>query len=241
MTVNRKRILAAAAVLAVACGSGMTLAASVNGTVVYEGKVPNLKPVAMDADPACAKKHTTPQPSDALVLGTGNTMANIIVRVSKGLPAGKTYTAPKDPVVMDQNGCRYSPHAMGVMTGQPFKILNSDGILHNVHSLSKVNKPFNMAMPANRTEAVTTFDKEEGIFMIKCDVHPWMNAYLLVSSNPYFAVTGKDGKFDIKGLDPGTYEIEAFHEKLGTQKSTVTIAAAGDTKTVPFKFTAPTK
>ena len=141
---------------------------------------------------------------------------------------------------MDQNGCRYSPHAMGVMVGQPFKILNSDGILHNVHSLSKVNKPFNMAMPATRTEAVATFDKEEGIFMVKCDVHPWMSAWLLVSSNPFFSVTGKDGKFTISGLDAGTYEIEAWHEKLGSQKATVTVGA-DDTKTVPFKFTAPAK
>jgi hypothetical protein len=129
---------------------------------------------------------------------------------------------------------------MGVMVGQPFKILNSDGILHNVHSLSKVNKPFNMAMPANRTEAMHTFDKEEGIFMIKCDVHPWMNAFVLVSPHPYYSVTGKDGKFSITGLDAGTYEIEAWHEKLGTQKSTVTVAA-NDTKTVPFKFSTPAK
>jgi plastocyanin len=238
MIPRRKSILAA--VLAVACGTGASLAATVTGTVTYDGKVPTLKPVAMDADPACARKHTTPQPSEALILGSGNTVGNIIVRVTKGLPAGKTYPAPKEPVVMDQNGCRYSPHALGVMVGQTFKILNSDGILHNVHSLSKVNKPFNMAMPATRTEATVTFEKEEGIFMVKCDVHPWMSAWILVSPHPYFAVTGKDGKFTLSGLEAGTYEIEAWHEKMGAQKATVTVAA-NDTKTVPFQFTAPSK
>ena len=224
--------------VALALTGGPVFAGDIVGTINYTGKVPTLKPVAMDADPACAKKHTTPQPSDALVLGTGNTMANIIVRVSKGLPAGKTYTAPKEPVVMDQNGCRYQPHAMGVMTGQPFKILNSDGILHNVHSLSKVNKPFNMAMPPTRKEATETFTKEEGMFVVKCDVHPWMQSYVGVFSHPFFAVTGADGKYTIKDLPAGTYEVEAWHERLGTQKTKVTVGAS-DTQTAAFKFSPP--
>src|SRR5262245_17651076 len=163
MQLTRSAALAAASML----WAGTTLAATITGTITYEGKVPTLKPVAMEADPACAKKHPTPAPSEALVLGDGNTMGNIFVRVVKGLPAGKTYPAPKEPAVMDQEGCRYHPHVFGIMLGQPFKILNSDGILHNVHALPKVNKPFNMAMPANRTEASTNFEKEEGIFQIK--------------------------------------------------------------------------
>ncbi len=218
--------------------AGTTLAATITGTVTYEGDVPKLKPLAMDADPACAKKHPTPPPSEALVLGEGNTMGNIFVRVVKGLPAGKTYPPPKDPAVMDQDGCRYKPHVFGIMIGQSFKILNSDGILHNVHALPKINKPFNMAMPANRTEASATFDKEEGFFQIKCDVHPWMNAWAAVTTHPFFSVTGKDGKYTISGLDPGTYEIEAWHEKLKTQKATVTVAGS-ETKTQSFTFKAP--
>lgn len=237
MNAFRKTTFAATA-LAAALASGVSLAATISGTVTFEGKVPTLKPVAMEADPACARKHTSPVPSEALVLGDGNTMGNILVRVVKGLPAGKTYPAPKDPVVMDQNGCKYSPHVMGMMVGQPFKVLNSDGILHNVHALPKVNKPFNMAMPATRTEASTSFEKEEGIFQVKCDVHPWMNAWILVSSNPFFSVTQKDGKFSIAGLDAGTYELEAWHEKLGVQKATVTVGGS-ETKTVAFKFSAP--
>ncbi len=214
-------------------------AGTITGTAVYEGKVPALKPLAVAAEPICAKRHPT-VPNEALVLGAGNTMANVVVRVVGGLPAGKTYPAPTTPVTMDQIGCQYVPHVLGVMVGQPFKVLNSDGVLHNVHSLSKVNKSFNMAMPPTRKEATETFTKEEGMFVVKCDVHPWMQSYVGVFSHPFFAVTGADGKFTIKDLPAGTYEIEAWHERLGTQKSSVTVGAS-DTKTQGFKFAPPAR
>jgi plastocyanin len=214
-------------------------AGTITGTAVYEGQVPNLKPLSVAAEPICAKKHAT-IPNEALVLGSGNTMANVLVRVVSGLAAGKTWPAPKEPVVMDQVGCQYVPHVMGIMVGQPFKVLNSDGILHNVHALPKVNRPFNMAMPPTRKEATESFAKEEGMFVIKCDVHPWMQSFIGVFSHPFFAVTGPDGKFTIANLPAGSYEIEAWHERLGTQKSTLTVGAS-DTKTASFKFAPPTK
>jgi len=192
----------------------------------------------MDADPVCAKKHPTPAPNEMLVLGSGNTMANILVYVSKGVPAGKTYPAPKTPVVVDQNGCQYKPHVMGIMIGQPYRILNSDGILHNIHSLPKVNTAFNKPMAATMKETTTTFEKPEPIFQIKCDVHPWMLAYIGVFTHPFYSVTGTDGKFTISGLEPGTYEITAWHERLGTQTATVTVGAS-DTKAQNFKFAMP--
>jgi plastocyanin len=194
----------------------------------------------MDADPVCAKKHSGPVPAEMLVLGTGNTMGNIMVWVSKGLPAGKTWPAPKTPVVLDQNGCQYKPHVMGIMVGQQYKILNSDALPHNVHTLPKVNKPFNRAMPATVKEATTTFDKEEPIFQVKCDVHPWMGGYIAVFSHPFYSVTATDGKFTISGLDPGTYEITAWHERLGTQTASITVGA-NDKKVQDFKFTTPAK
>jgi len=212
--------------------------ATINGTVTYQGKVPTLKPLSMDADPACAKKHQAPVPNEALVLGSGNSMGNVVVRVVSGLPSGKTWPAPKDPVTLDQVGCMYKPHVMGLMVGQPYKILNSDGILHNVHALPKVNSAFNKAMPPTVKETQTSFDKEEAFFQIKCDVHPWMSAYVGVFTHPFFAVTGPDGKFSISGLDPGTYDVEAWHEKLGTQKATATVAA-GETKSTAFTFSPP--
>ncbi|HEY6614311.1 MAG TPA: carboxypeptidase regulatory-like domain-containing protein, partial [Vicinamibacterales bacterium] len=196
-------------------------ASSISGTVTFDGKTPTLKPLAMDADPVCAKKHTGPVPNEMLVLGSGNTMGNILVWVSKGLPAGKTFPAPSTPVVLDQNGCVYKPHVMGIMVGQQYKILNSDALPHNVHTLPKVNKPFNRAMPATVKEATTTFDKEEPIFQVKCDVHPWMGGYIAVFSHPFYSVTATDGKFTISGLDPGTYEITAWHERLGTQTASI--------------------
>ncbi len=213
-------------------------ASSITGTITYTGTVPNLKPIAMDADPVCAKKHTTPVANEMLVLGKGNTMGNIMVWVSKGLPAGKTYPAPKTPVTLDQNGCTYHPHVMGIMVGQPYRILNSDGVLHNVHALPKINSAFNRAMPPTVKEASASFDKPEGMFQVKCDVHPWMNAWVGVFTNPFYSVTGADGKFTISGLEPGTYEITAWHERLGTQTATVTVGANA-TKTQDFKFTTP--
>ena len=215
-------------------------ASSISGTVTFDGKTPTLKPLAMDADPVCAKKHTGPVPNEMLVLGSGNTMGNIMVWVSKGLPAGKTFPAPSTPVVLDQHGCQYKPHVMGIMVGQQYKILNSDALPHNVHTLPKVNKPFNRAMPATVKEATTTFDKEEPIFQVKCDVHPWMGGYIAVFSHPFYSVTATDGKFTISGLDPGTYEITAWHERLGTQTASITVGA-NDKKTQDFKFTSPAK
>ena len=215
---------------------------SVTGTVTFAGKVPTLPPLSMNADPACAKKHSKPVPSERLVLGSGNTMENILVWVSNGLPAGKTWPAPQTPVTLDQNGCMYEPHVQGIMVGQTYRILNSDGILHNVHALPKVNPTFNKPMPATMKETTTTFDKPEPVFQIKCDVHPWMSAYVGVFTHPFFSVTGPDGKFTISGLEPGTYEITAWHEVpgLGTQKASITVGA-NETKAQDFKFTTPAK
>jgi len=228
----------AAGFIAVSLSPGVAVAAStITGTVTYDGKAPAPRPLAMDADPACAKKHTAPVPNEMLVLGGGNTVANILVYVSKGIPAGKTYPAPKTPVVFDQSGCQYKPHVLGVMAGQPYKILTSDGVLHNVHALPKINTPFNKPMPATVKETTVTFDKPEANFPVKCDVHPWMNAFVGVFSHPFFAVTGTDGKFTISGLDPGTYEITAWTERLGVQTASITVGAS-DTKTQNFKFTA---
>lgn len=242
MRATGNRVWLAVWLVAVSAWPGVAVAAStVTGTVIFNGTAPKLNPLAMAADPACAKKHTSPVPSEMLVLGPGNTMANIIVYVSKGVPAGKTYPAPTTPVTLDQRGCQYLPHAQGIMVGQPYKILNSDGILHNVHSLPKVNPQFNKPMPPTLKETTTSFAKPEPtVFQIKCDVHPWMTAYIGVFTHPFFAVTGKDGKFTISGLDPGTYEITAYHEKLGTQTASVTVAATGS-KTQDFKFAMPAK
>jgi plastocyanin len=213
--------------------------ATITGTVTYDGKIPALKPLAMDADPACAAKHDKPVANEMLVLGSANAMGNILVSVKSGLPAGKTYPAPKEAFVLDQSGCQYKPHVFALQVGQPLKVLNSDGVLHNVHALPKVNGQFNMAMPATRKDAQHTFTKAEpNPFPVKCDVHPWMTSHVSIFDHPHFGVTKDDGKFTLADLPAGTYEIEAWHEKLGAKVEKVTVAD-GESKTVDFKFTAP--
>ena len=235
------RLWLAAGLVAVLLSPGVAVAAStVTGTITFTGKPPVLRPLAMDADPACAKKHSAPVANEMLVLGNGNTMGNIMVYVSKGVPAGKSWPAPKNPAVLDQKGCQYIPHVQGIMVGQAYKILNSDGVLHNVHALPKINRGFNRPMPATVKEASATFDKPEAMFQIKCDVHPWMSAFVGAFNHPFFSVTGADGKFTISGPDPGTYEITAWHERLGTQTASVTVGAT-DKKTQDFKFASPAK
>ena len=238
---TEKGLRLAVVLVAVSVWPGVALAASsITGTITFAGKAPNLKPLAMDADPVCARKHSGPVPSELLVLGSGNTMGNILVFVSKGLPAGKTWPVPQTPVVLDQNGCQYKPHVMGIMVGQPYKILNSDGLAHNVHTLPKVNPTFNKSMPPTLKETTTKFDKPEPIFQIKCDVHPWMTAYIGVFPHPFFSATSTDGKYTISGLEPGTYEITAWHERMGTQTASITVGA-NDKKTQDFKFAIPAK
>src|SRR5262249_11459114 len=134
-------------------------AGTVTGTVVFDGKPPALRPIAMDAEPVCAKKHSGPAPNEALGLGSGSSMRHILVFVSKGLPAGKKFPVPTTAVTLDQDGCVYKPHVMGIMVGQTYKILNSDGILHNIHTLPKVNASFNRGQPPTVKEMTTTFPK----------------------------------------------------------------------------------
>lgn len=207
--------------------------ATISGTISYQGAVPNLRPITMNADPACDAKHDGPVQSQALVLGDGNTLGNVLVRVKwEGGPVG----TPSQPVVMDQQGCLYTPHVMGVQVDQEFLIKNSDNLLHNVHSLSEVNPQFNRAMPATVTEAKYSFAKEEDPFKIKCDVHPWMGAWVTVTNHPFFSVSSQDGTYEITGLPAGTYEVEAWHEELGPQTATVTVADGG-AGTADFSFT----
>ena len=224
--------LAAIAVLI----AGPAHAGSITGTVKYEGDVPNLKPIMMDADPGCVKKHSSPPANEMLVLGDGNTMGNVLVRVRSG--ASGDFSAPGEAVELDQHGCQYVPHVLAVMADQPLKIKNTDGLLHNVHALPKVNQGFNQAMPGSVKEVTRSFSKTEPPFKIKCDVHPWMGAYVAVLDNPYYDVTAPDGKFTLDNLPPGDYEIEAWHEKLNTQSAKVTIKG-DETATIDFSFSAP--
>ena len=180
----------------------------------------------MDSDPKC-----TPLPgavSERLVVGAGNGIQNAFVYVKDGLGA-RTYAVPTTPVLLDQKGCQYVPHVLGVQVGQTVKVANSDPAMHNVHSLPKTTASSTSASRPMSRRWIACSPKAEIGLPLKCDVHGWMNAYVNAVPHPFFAVTGDDGKFEIKGLPPGTYTVEVWHETLGTQSQSVTV----DGKTPP--------
>lgn len=212
---------------------------TIMGTIKFEGTAPEMKVIPMSADAKCeANNKGKTVKAETLVLGQGMTMANVLVRVKSGLAAGQTFDKPTEPVVIDQIGCMYVPRVVAGMAGQGVKFLNSDGTMHNVHGLSKVNAEFNISMPAFKKEHVQNLAQVEDPFTVKCDVHPWMKGTIAVMSHPYFSVTKDDGAYTIKGLEPGDYEIEIWHEKLGIQTAKVTVAA-GESKTLDFTLQAP--
>jgi len=227
-----------AAQLASTTTGGTSGSASISGAIKYDGVVPKFKAIKMDADAICAAKHTEPVMPEALVLGEGQTLANVLVKITKGVP-DQEFSAPGEAVVIDQKGCKYTPHVIGMMKGQKIKFLNPDGTMHNVHALCKVNTEFNMGMPKFKKEAEKSFSKTEEVFAIKCDVHPWMGCWVEVFSHPFFSVSAMNGTFKIEGLGPGTYEVTAWHEKLGSQTASVTIAKDGEAKTADFTFSKP--
>jgi plastocyanin len=182
--------------------------------------------VSMVSEQVCnAANQDSPTRNQAWVFGPDNGVANVLVQIKSNIPTSSD-PIPGEPVVFDQAGCVYTPHVFGLRTGQVLKILNPDGVTHNVNAQPSVNRSFNAGMPAFRKEMEQTFDKAEPVpFAIRCDVHPWMGAWGAVFDHPYFAVTGPDGGFSIPDLPVGTYELEIWHETAGTQTQTVTVAA----------------
>jgi len=212
------------------------LGGDVSGKITFEGKVPKMKPLKIAADPVCVANNTTPPKKEWLLVDGNGGLKNVLVYVSDGATPS---AAPSKHVVLDQKGCVYTPHVVGIQAGQPLDILNSDGTLHNIHALPKKNREFNKAMPKFKKKMTTQFDTPEAPFKIKCDVHPWMGAFIGVFDHPYFAVSGDDGSFTISGLNPGSYTITAWHEKLRTKSMTVTV---GDgSTTADFTFSKPKK
>ena len=210
---------------------------SISGTIKFEGKGPKMKPLRIDADPICVANNEVSPRREWLILDENNGIKNVLVFVTEGL--NNEYTPPEEPVIIDQKGCVYKPHVMGIMAGQQLDILNNDGTLHNIHALPKVNKEFNKSQPRTKKKLSVKFEKPEAPFKIKCDVHPWMGAYIGVFDHPCYSVSANDGTFEISGLNPGTYVIEAWHEKLGSQ--TVTVTVEDSTATQDFTFKRPPK
>src|SRR5919204_1487710 len=183
----------------------------------------------MSQDPACKGTNE----AETLVVDGGK-LANVFVYVKDGL-GNRTFDVPKDPIVLDQKGCRYHPHVLGVMAGQTIKIVNSDPTTHNIHPTPKDNREWNESQPPKAAPLEKSFAREEIMLPVKCNQHPWMKMYINVVKTPFFAVTDKSGKFEIKGLPPGTYTVAAVHERLGEQDQKVTVGAK-ETKNVDFSF-----
>jgi len=211
--------------------------ATVTGKVKFTGTKPVMPKIDMSEEPKCKAKYTTAPPTEeTVVVNQNGTLANVFVYLKSGLPASAKYPTPAPPVEIDQDGCHYRPHVLGVMVGQTLAIKNSDGILHNIKAKGLKNRPFNISQPTTMTSN-RTFTAPEVMVPLECNVHGWMQAWLGVLPHPFYGVSGGDGSFSIKRLPPGTYTIEAWHEKYGTQTATVTVAGT-ETKTADFTFAA---
>jgi plastocyanin len=222
----------AAAAPAAGSGKGATGNGSITGTVKLTGTPPEMQMTKRQADPYCAR---TPTKEEEVVVGAGGGLKNVIVRVTKGLSGH--YEPPATTATVDQSACMYRPRVQGIVLGQPVQIKNSDQTLHNIHGYKGASTLFNKAEIPGQPPMVHEFKDADQIVKLKCDVHPWMTGYVLVSSHPFFAVTGDDGAFKITGLPPGGYTVEAWHERYGAKTAEITVAADKPAETA-FAFDA---
>jgi plastocyanin len=206
--------------------------ATITGKVVFAGPKPTLRNLDMSAVPFCARAHPDGAPSEEIVLNPNGTLKNAFVWVKSGLPDAN-WQVPDTAVTLDQKGCMYTPHVLAVMTGQNIAIQNDDGTNHNIHPLPTANREWNESQPPGAPVKMQSFPRQEIMLPVKCNIHPWMRAYVNVVTHPFFAVTGDEGTFTIKGLPPGTYTLEFVHEKFEKQEQQVTVGDK-ESKTVDF-------
>jgi plastocyanin len=205
-------------------------AGNITGKVRLEGTPPENPVIKMGSDPACGSAELR---GESYVVDNGS-LQNVFVYIKDGLGNKYIFDTPTEPVKLDQKGCHYSPHVLGVRVTQPLEVINSDATLHNVHGMPEANREFNQGQPVQGMKNTVAFTTPEVMIPFKCDVHSWMNAYIGVVNHPYFAVTGSGGTFELKTVPPGTYTVEAWHEKLGRQTQTVTL---GDKENKELTFT----
>ena len=204
-------------------------AATVGGVVKFEGAPPKAATIDMSQDPNCKGANKA-----EIVAAADGHLANVFVYVKEGL-GNRTFAAPTEAVTLDQSGCRYRPHVLGVMAGQSIKIVNSDQTTHNIHPTPQNNREWNESQAPQTAPLEKNFAREEIMLPVKCNQHPWMKMYVNVTKSPFYAVSGPDGKYEIKGLPPGDYTLAFVHEKLGEKTQKVTLAAK-DSKTVDVSF-----
>jgi hypothetical protein len=229
-----KRVIFLAGLLA-----GSAVMADITGNVKLDGKAPEAATIDMAAVKECASQHPDPVYDESLVVGDKGGILNVVLSITPAEGQKIPGDAPKDPAVLDQQGCIYIPHVIPMMAGQTLMIKNSDPFLHNSHSLSQDNPPFNKPQPNKDDAGIPITDlKTPEYFKIKCDVHPWMESYVAVMATPYFAVSDDSGNYTIKGLDKlpdGEYTLSAWHETLGEQDKKIKIVGGKATADFSFK------
>ena len=214
---------------------------NVTGTIAFNGEAPARARIPMSADPACERTNQNPLSEEVVV--NGGKLQNVFIHVTGGQTAdgqnitNMRFAAPTEARVLDQHGCHYVPHVVGLQTGQQLSVTNSDPTPHNINVQPRTNRAFNRQQAAGAGPINETFTRAETLIPVKCNQHPWMRAYIGVVSHPFYAVSGENGSYRIEGLPPGTYTIEAWHERFGTKTAQVTVAANG-TATADFSFDA---
>jgi plastocyanin len=204
-------------------GGAVSDGGTISGVVKFKGTAPAPKKLEITKDKeVCAKSAKT----DPSLIVSGGNLVNAVVSITD-IKKGKKMEPQK--VTMDQNGCEYKPHVLAMTAGSSVDILNPDGILHNIHSYSKANSPFNLAQPKFKKTISVKIDKPEAI-NLKCDVHGWMSAWIFVAPNPYFSVTDNSGSFKLTDVPAGTYNVEVWHETLGKVSQKVTVKAKEEAK-----------
>ncbi len=206
----------------------------VTGKVSFQGEKPKLSVIHMDQDPVCVSKHSAAVHFEDGEVNDNGTLPNVFVYVKEGAEK-YTFATPSEPVTLDQNGCMYKPHVLGIMAGQDLHIISSDPTTHNIHPMPKDNREWNESQAPRAAPLDKKFARAEIMIPVKCNQHPWMKAYIGVMKSPFFAVTGSDGTFTIKGVPPGDYTIEAWTATFGTEDQKVTVARKA-TQTVDLTF-----
>jgi plastocyanin len=210
-----------------------TATATISGSIMFEGDVPEMQRIQMSADPRCIEANPSGASSQEVLVTDDSKLQNTMIFIRSGHDAGVFYAPPTTPFVLDQQACGYRPHVFTVMANQDITIRNSDPTLHNIHAFPMVNMQINVGQAVQGMENIESFTLAEGPFAIRCDVHRWMNSYTAVFDHPFHTTSADTGDYGLS-VPPGTYEVVAWHEKYGEMVSTVTV---GDGETGELNFT----
>jgi plastocyanin len=231
---SRKIVMAATAVFTlITMTSARPQNGAISGRVTFDGTPAKAHTIDMSQEPSCAKQYAKPVLAENVVTGRENALENVVVYVSAGAPDD---TAPSQPAILTQKGCRYSPHILAFQVNQDFQIVNEDQTSHNIHTLPSSNREWNKMQPPGSPPIEDKYARPEFI-PVKCNIHPWMKGTLAVMRNSHYSITAEDGEFKLPNLPPGNYTITAWHESYGEQSQEVTIGG-GESKSLNFVFKA---